>query len=266
MEELSIYAFETIAVDVCIPQDKKIRVLKQCLELGVDINYNDSAILFSAIFCDNYDVLCFLIDNGINVTARDNLALVDVCGDRTMIRSENKLKFIKLLISHGADPSAQNNQVIMVLYSQESDFDIIKFLIENGMDQFAHNNRLFVNACIRDNLELVKYLINVGVNCANITSNILYGSIELQKLLLDNDYNPNTIYHNMCLLEHKLRHCDINGCKLLFEYGADPNCCHNIIDKKYNVFRGFISTMETKIQLIELFLEHGLDISGIFDR
>jgi hypothetical protein len=267
MDELTLYAFETIAGDTCIPQDKKIRVLKQCLELGVDINHNDSAILFSVIFCNNYDVVYFLIDNGINVTARDNKALMDACGDRTMMKCNDKLKIMKLLLSYGADPNAQNNYAITVLTSQLPKFDITKLLIENKMDLFAHNNILFESVCRYGDIEFVKYLINMGVNCANITSFIFYGSTEVKKLLLDNGYNPNTICYDMCLLEHKLCYYDIDSCKLLFEYGADIKYCYNIINKKCDIFRGIRAYgTEVRTQLIDLFAEHGLDITGVFDK
>lgn len=279
MDELVLCAFETIVNNKNIPQDKKIRILKECINFGIDINHNNSTVLFSAITCNDVDVLYYLIENGINVTARDNKALINACSWVIMSPSENsmhnRLEIIKLLISSGANPSAQNNYAITHLPMREEYADtnniIIKLLVENGADPFARDNILFNNACIYNNLQLVEYLITIGVNCNSLTNHNVFcgsGSIELKKLLLDNGYNPNTIYayNQMCLLELSICTFDIDSCKLLFEYGADINHCHNIINERYQGFTTHFSHDHRgrKIQLIDLFLEYGLDISRVF--
>jgi hypothetical protein len=279
MDELVLCTFETIVDIKHIPQDKKIRILKECINFGVDINYNNSAILFSAISHNDYDIVYFLIDNGINVTAMDNEALIDACcwisSKYNKNYMENRLKIIKLLISSGANPSAQNNHAIIYLPGRkeyaDSNITIVKLLVEHGADPFAADNALFNNACINNNLELVKYLITIGVNCNSLRNHNVFcgsGTIELKKLLLDNGYDPNTIYeyNQMCLLELSICIFDIDSCKLLFQYGADIDHCHNIINKRYQALTAYFSrySPEKEIQLTNLFLEHGFDISEVF--
>jgi ankyrin repeat protein len=286
MEEILLYTFETIINSIYITQEKKIRLLGQCIAFGIDINHNDSMLLFSAITYNDLDVVRFLIDNGINVTARHNQAIIDACDQFNIYNvrgngniqtspkfqedhKEHRSQIIKLLISSGADASAQNNGAILRLSDEDYvDINVVKLLVENGANPFICSNALFENVCDMRNIEVCKYLINIGVDCTNLPGICVFtgGDSELKKLLLDSGYNPNTIgsYDKMSLLERAICDLDIDTCKLLFDYNADVNSCHNIIDDKYEILKTHfvrIRPPEKEAELIDLFMQHGLDIS-----
>lgn len=270
MDELVLCAFDSLVGNhIYYTPEKKITILQKCIELGADINRDDSAILFSAVMSNEFNVLSFLIDNGINVIARNNYALIYACCVRGPEFDKSRLDIIKLLISSGVDPGAYDNAVIRELCkrSVDTNVNIIRLLIENGADPFLDNNILFHRACDAKNLLLVTYLISIGVNCADITGLSIFDSnnhMELKKLVLDNGYNPNSVYNNMSPLESSLDVYSIDSCKLLFEYGADVNCCYTIIEKRYKIFRLDGHNYAKEIQFIDLFMSHGLDISDVF--
>lgn len=273
MDEVILCAFETISTNHVrfnnqrrYTPDQKIKIISTCINFGFDINHNDSEILFSIIKCYECDVLCFLIDNGINLTVKKNEALIIACNDVRSPMNESKLDIIKLLLSSGIDPSAYNNRVIRKL-SYGIHANAVKILVENGADPFADDNVLFYDACLGNNLPLIKYLISIGLDFGNlkeVSKYFMCGNFELKRLFLINGYNPNTIHRDMSLLEIALNNDDIDQCKLLFEYGADIGYCYNIIEEKYNIFQLCNCSDEKRIQFIDLFMKHGLDIRGLF--
>lgn len=273
MHSFCEYGFSKIIDDDDIDMDAKLLMMQKCIDLSnvtnFDINYNDSEALFIAITNINkYVLIKFLAKNGINVCAQNN---------RAICKYGNNIELVQLLILYGADPLARNNKPISVA----SNIDTIKFLISLGADPFAHNNKLFCNACAVNDIKLVNFLISIGASCIEPNNRPIclayyyYNvSTELKKLLLDNGADPNMIstdkYYKKinddesesiiiteCILDKAIHNCDLDGCKLLLEYGADINLC-NFPHKKRNNIK--------KIQpIVDLFMEYGKDILHIMD-
>lgn len=283
MKESDIYAFEKIVSDKYVENDKKIRIIKECMESGVDINYNNAIVLLSAIKANNYEMVSFLIDLGIDIRANNDSALICACYEtydddngRNYCRkshnifNENKFKIINLLLSLGADVCAQNNAPMSNYIKSFGDItiNVIKLLVEYGADPFCHDNLLLNEVCDKTNLLIFEYLISIGANCANIKSYRIrsiftnHGTIKFVKILLDNGIGPNTIIDDRSLLEWSMCYKLESNCKLLLEYGADINLCHNIINVNRSFFHDFIScTSRNKMKPIcSLFLEYGIDI------
>lgn len=270
MDQLVIFAFETIIDDKNKKSEEKIQILNLCLEFGVNINHGDSMLLFSAINNNDFEMVYFLKDNGINLRARNDSALINVCDIGNISfnmleeNSENKLKIIKLLVSEGLDVNIRDGKIIVELCKYNTKFaiitDIVKILVEYGMNVLTHDNLLFIKACEYNDISLATYLISIGATFTNIILNN-NTHMDVYKLLLENGYNPNTIHDGSCLLEKSIN--DIAKCKLLFEYGSDINYCYNIINCKYDFLKKISFRPSTKTQLVDLFMSHGLDITNI---
>lgn len=310
MSKIHILACNYIIKDYAVPTKEKIELLQECIELGVDINKNNSDMLFAAVNkCTDPEIFKFLIDNGINIHAENDIALYRVCMREKM---RTKFEVVKLLLEAGAKINAYNSPIIFALtiYSEqyklsENDIDIIKLLIEYGANPFEKTNQLFCRACYSGNVGFVKYLLDLGANCnssevgpkrngsfhynTSATAPICFAFEKIRgysedadklgviRLLLDNGANPNEIMtttvcngftvidirHKISLLENTIINCDLDGCKLLFEYNADVNFCYNIINKQYKCFETLtMSAKQLKIMdtIMDLFMDHGLDI------
>jgi hypothetical protein len=274
MDHVIIFAFETIINNQHATPEKKIQILSSCIEFGIDINHGDSMLLFSAINNNDYNLVCFLNDNGINLRARNDRAIIDACniGTITISRvekdSENKLNIIKLLLSNGIDLHIQNNKAIKKLCKYNTCFDgitdIVKILVEYGFNALARDNLLLKKACEYNDIKLATYLVSIGANLNYPDIFTHKTSIDLCKLLLENGYDPNTIHDKSCLLEKSIN--NIDKCKLLFEYGTNITYCYNIIGGEYDFLKYISFKPATKKQLIDLFLIHGLDIANIVQQ
>jgi hypothetical protein len=60
------------------------------------------------------------------------------------------------------------------------------------------------------------------------------------------------------------RDTNFDDCKLLFEYGADINLCHNLINNLFGLTDTFYQKNGMD-QIINLFIEYGLDIRKVID-
>jgi len=96
----------------------------------VDIDNN--ACLLLATQHGHLDVIEWLVLQGVDVTARDNQALIDVIHN-------DRLDIVKLLVAHGADVTAQDN-LALVQASARGDLQVVKWLTIHGADVAAQDN------------------------------------------------------------------------------------------------------------------------------
>lgn len=266
MAEIYTYVFEKVIYDVDVPTEEKIKYLQSCIDFGIDINRNNSEILISAIQQNNYQIVKMLIENGANIHNNNDQPLVDAC-------FEDNYDIVKLLLSLGADVSAQNNEPIVNSIYNEN-LQITKLLIEYEAHVFSDTNSVFIYACRYSDFKIVEYLINMGVNCNEPNNEPIIAAFErsglykMKRLLFDNGANPNAIDgEQMSLLESSLNYCNLENCKLLFEYNADVNFCHNIINNNLAKFTISKKNINSDLKEISnLFLKHGLDIREFINK
>lgn len=263
-EDIYLHAFNTI-----IPTNytiaKKINMLQECLDFGIDINHNNSKILITAIEYGNLQIVQFLIDSGIDIHANSDLALIKVCTTDHIIFS---FEILKLLLRSGAIASAQNNKSLenCILFMEDDVIiDALKLLIEHGADPLDTSIDLLRHARNSNLPPLVEYLLDIGIKCSDsliakvFTDNTTISSIK--KLLLKHGANPNAKLDGLLLLEYAIMKTSINDIELLLEYGADVNLCYNIINQTLICKSRMRYKYNIKIE--ELLLEYGLDISWI---
>lgn len=265
MSETYLFAFKNV-IEHNLSIEIKIKILKECLDSGIDINRNNSQILIDAIQSGESEIIDFVIDNGVNIRADNDASLICACEDEITYA-------VKRLLELGADPCAQNNTPILSTYEP----DIVKLLIEFGVNPFIDSNKIFCEICSQDKSNIIKYLISIGANCAEpnnmpISDFIMGESCDknILELLLENGADPNTILINgLSLLEYSVSIVYLKFCKILFKYGATANSCQNIINGKYDYFetRTMASyNLQKMEQIKELCLEHGLDITNAVNK
>lgn len=266
-----LYAFK-YATQSNISSEEKFNIIKDCIVSGIDVNCNNSQILIDAIQDEDIKIINLLIDNGIDICANDNRALCIAC-------QNDNLEIVKILLSVGANANSETKPPIL----QTDNIDIIKLLIGNGADPHVKSDKLLSSFCSTDdNLEIVEYLLSIGLIFSNKLIFHIFSSVDnpkIKRLLLENGADPNEIkrwragrtntYYDINLLEYTIMNSDYAGCKLLFEYSADINQCYNIINKNYNELdiHNNRNDIELIIELIiELFMTHGLDICEFVDK
>lgn len=239
---------------------------KLLLDTNVNINLNDSSLLIEAIREEDLDTLRILIDYGINISADNDNALIEAS-------TGYDLEILKLLLLLGADVNAQKS---IIVTGNITYLDNIKLLIEFGLDYRAHNDILLLEA-MKNNKDIALYLLNlIKPDCLEketldqiICSAFIYqADLEIKKLLLDRGANPNAIitnkpYEGVSVLEYVAINGEFACCKLLLEYGADVNLCKNLIDgKRREPIKKKGKSIDNYTKIIELFNEHGLDITA----
>ncbi|AGF84868.1 repeat protein [Moumouvirus goulette] len=104
---------------------------------------------------DKYNIIKYLIQNGVDIQVRNNEALIHACSE--------SLKIVKLLVENGANINAKNNEPLDEACS-EGKIDIVKYLVEKGANIHAENGKALISACFGGHLNVVKYLVKNGAN------------------------------------------------------------------------------------------------------
>ncbi len=113
--------------------------------------------LIKAVKNNHYYLVDFLLQNGADIHAQDNLALIKAI-------HENNLQMIKLLFSHGINIGDNLVDPLNVAILTESVLPIIEFLVENGADLHYENDIILDSALLMGDLRVIDYLVRKGAN------------------------------------------------------------------------------------------------------
>ena len=182
--------------------DYKISLLKECLDFGIDINYNGQQLLMSAIFSHNIEIVKFLLSKNIHT---NNLILNKAC---------NNLEIMKLLIEYGADISNMHDELLLSAI-KFNNFYVVEYLLNNGA------------SCSEKNIvEAYKLPHKTKIDNTRINN------LGIMELLLKSGANPNSKCDDgLVLLEYSIMNYGWQESDLLIKYKADTKLCLNFINK-----------------------------------
>uniref|UniRef100_A0ABD2WC48 Uncharacterized protein n=1 Tax=Trichogramma kaykai TaxID=54128 RepID=A0ABD2WC48_9HYME len=282
---------------------KEMEVL---LKSGVDVHTQNkkgySALHFAVIFSEPLEVLEQLLKNRADPNAVDEngwTALHRICAHPKLEKVH--LKMIERLIEYRANVNIANNdgeRPIMTLYNGAKDFklrlDVFKLLLKAGADVTHVNlegntilNYILYNGKDPNIVEAVEWSLNHGsaVNIKNkLGQSALHfavtfsQSLEVIKLLLERDANPNTVDNNgrtamnyICL-KPGMKKVNYKMIETLIEKGANVNIHDNFGDSPItNLFAlgdCLVSELKLRLNAFRLLLQKGAvcQRSNVFDR
>lgn len=274
------FAFDNVLENEKYNDTEQLEILQECIEAG--INPKDYPnILSDAIHqWSSIEIIKFLIDNWANVNGdKNDRPLNYICNIKrtkpNKLAEIKQLEITKLLILAGVNIHIDNP------ISKCKTLPMIKLLVEHGADPFVSQYDLLLEACRYGDVEIVNYLLEIGAqwppNIDETISNIFFNYdfknkdkkyhekyIEIIKILLENGASPNVTFDDddISLLEISAKNLSIDLCKILLQYGADVNLCTNLINGKIKLKK---HNLEDKQKIVDLFMEHGLDLSEKID-
>jgi len=96
------------------------------------------------------EAIKYLVENGADIHARDDLALRWAAGNC-------HLEVVKYLVEQGADIHARDDSALQ-LAAANGELEVVKYLVENGADIHACDDSALQFAALNCHLETVKYL------------------------------------------------------------------------------------------------------------
>nr|WBF70554.1 ankyrin repeat protein [Megavirus caiporensis] len=175
---------------------KSYKILKYLMQMGFNMNYLDNyAIITCSTESKNSDFLKYIVENGGDICARNNLAI-------KIAARLGCLENFKYLMNNGADIHVDNDFVIKILTSY-SYSDILIYLHDNGINLSMYDTmHNYFRSCfiysIHEGLELC---FNLGLDIKIITEsdiksiNMLETSSETLKLLIDHGIDFSCLNH-----------------------------------------------------------------------
>ncbi len=206
----------------------RLDIIKFLVECGADI-VKDPSIINHALTNYCFDNVYYLVDSG---------AIVDVHNEQAILwaASHAGVKMIQFLIDHGADVRTTG---VFSNACAHNTLEVIQFLYDYGADFMENEYYPFFAACRRADLDIVRYLIQIGAYDLETKRYILsiFASderIELVKLLVDSNFVPDNqdILHET--IEKLLKNKSITTLKYLLQKQIINEQTINFILEKYH--------------------------------
>ena len=219
--QLGIYTQEELNNCLVIAAGSvELETIQYLINVGADIT---SEVISVASICGNLSIVKFLISLGVDITPR---VFINAC-------YADNIQLVKYLIDMGADIHVEDDKAI----TSTPDIKLVKLLVDLGVNAFAHDNQAIINSARHGNLEIVQYLVSLGVDSKAKNKALIkaakYGNFSIVKFLLDSGAD---ISDNKALINSS----NVKITKILIKHGADIladnnqaliNSCENC-DKK----------------------------------
>lgn len=218
----------------------------------VDKSDNGHGQLHGALFTNNFELFKKLIENGADVNSSSGYNGSILC----QAVGENKMEFIDLLLSKGAD--------VQKAASCAKDLKMLEYLVSKGADissKSGAGNKLLAQAVCSSKLDMCRYLVSKGVDVSEKGSGgytpLHYARTkEIAELLVANgaDVNAKDDHGRTPLLD-ATRH-NLPLCEFLVSKGADVNVkIDNGITPLYN------AVSAGKLDIAKFLIEKGADVN-----
>ncbi|MEI0697933.1 ankyrin repeat domain-containing protein [Brachyspira intermedia] len=241
------------AIDYYPTEEKAIELISY----GADVNQKDFSgltPLMNASINGYVKLAIELINHNADVNARELDSRGNISADSLFyaVNANNSLELVKVLLNSGANPNIvysdteEGNFTILDRSLYYNNFEIFKTLVENGANIDKVNDRgepFIVNAIRRERFDIVKYLVEKGIDPAM--------KYELE------EYYPNV---NISLLAGTLYNSDTEMAKYLIEQGADVNTPIPSEDG-YPLLLQAVDNGKT--ELVKLLIENGADTTVV---
>ncbi|MCK5127739.1 MAG: ankyrin repeat domain-containing protein [candidate division Zixibacteria bacterium] len=186
------------------------RELQDELSKGIDLNEvekDGGCALHYACQEGHYDIVNLLLNNSADI----NIVTEDCDAPLFMATIGGHLDIVKLLIKKGCEIGTEERKEMLLINGVFSgDYKTVEYLFTNVIKNVAEEQYALLYAAQENQIEIAKYLINVGYNVNATDHNNGYtplfsscpeGFFEMTKLLLENGANPNhrDMFGSTCL-------------------------------------------------------------------
>nr|AEX63178.1 putative ankyrin repeat protein [Moumouvirus Monve] len=138
-------------------------LLKEILKIFNPDQKNLNRCLTFAIDNSQIEIIHFLIDLGATLNDPNKYIKIVCSNHKNMTGSGNKYETFKFLIDNDIDIT-YNNNVAILLAVEHKNFDIVKLLLDKGVDPSCHDNYVLKFVVYHDNIEIVKKIIQMEID------------------------------------------------------------------------------------------------------
>ena len=192
---------------------------------GAEIGYNNNIPLRAAVRYNQLDVVKYLISRGADPRAMNNRPI-------RLTGELGHFEILKYLQSLGVDIHV-GNEYVFYRAVQNGHLNVVKYLVEGGVDIHANNNFAIRSAAANNRREVIDYLLNFTPNKEErklmidlaLPNSSLSGNIDLVKYLLD--LGANIHFDNELALRFALEEDLLDVAKFLIQQGANLDLVKN---------------------------------------
>lgn len=248
---LKYFASNCYSLDYVLEcQDKNIVIQSfekkfiECAEKNkIDLSFEDNFLMKSAVYCDRYLIVKYLLENDVSADCCDNYPIKYIC---SRSYGGDASKILKLLIEKGADVNADYYYPIKCsIYRNQ--FNFVKILIDNNVDIYFDNNIILKYLTHPD-------LSKFGHNYLR-PEKIKKNYYDTLLLLIDHNLNDNSEF------ERIFRESVINDNEFVVQYFIERGIDLNCLTKK-----NILNAINNHAYLvIEILIKNGFDLNFLND-
>ncbi len=134
--------------------------VKYLIEHDADVHEDRDYMIVVAARNGYLDIVEYLVSHGIDIHAYGDWALIEAA-------KYGYLNIVKYLLSQGADMSAQNGEAL-VWAATGGHLDIVKYLISQDADILTQNGNALDRATVNNRDDVIKYLVSIFEKSPNI--------------------------------------------------------------------------------------------------
>ncbi|QGR53669.1 ankyrin repeat-containing protein [Moumouvirus maliensis] len=175
--EYGINITNNLLIKIAACYNNKADIIKYLVESGADPHLDNEYALCMAINRGNVDIFNYLLKCGCNVNARNNYCI------KRCVTKKLPIYFLNTLIEYGADIHCDNDFLLKeAIYNNDIGSTII--LLQCGVMVSCLSTMHLLHIIENGDYELVKLLIDHGVNFSKINNKIIKESTNKQKINL----------------------------------------------------------------------------------
>jgi len=240
-----------------------------------DLAYDDYVLLKIASANNAYDILRYLIQNSVDVTACNNVAIKIVIWNTCCFSIDIIERMLVMLIENGADIHVDNDFLLQQSIKNQK-LETIKILVQYGANIHTNNLLRIVYEHIDQNI--LQYLIDSGmpidpISLPDIIKKCIYKNSQvfqnnryrgIIKILLPYCIDYSDIFHPNVLI-NAIKSGSFKLVKLLTDYGADFSTLNTVPIRNNDKMSNFLLTNGLDPLQLTVILSKPLNYNGSYD-
>ena len=264
-------------------EEHRVGIARLLLERGGDVNArskNGCTPLHLAVFHGRLEVTRFLLEHGANakLEIEGGETVLDIASRSKYDSEEHRVGMVRLLLEHGGDINARNKNACTPLHSAVlyGRLEVVRVLLDNGANAMLETEEgatalHFVSLGKYDSEEhrvgITRLLLERGgdVNARKknrltpLHSAVLYGRLEVARVLLDHDANAKleteggeTALHIVSRGEYDSEEHRVGIARLLLEHGVDVHAPDKYLNTPLHQ-----AALSGRLEITQLLLDYG---------
>ncbi|AGF85648.1 repeat protein [Moumouvirus goulette] len=189
---VSAYNNNNKAIKIATYYNKGTNIIQYLIDSGANPHTDEEYPLCISAQTNKISMFKFLLKFNCDINARNNYCLL------ASVNPYNSREFIDVLIEYGVNIH-YDDEIVLKYAACNCDIYLVNKLLQHGADINFLTNECLLHVIKYGNYELIKLLVDNGVNFSQVNNEITKNNIEMRKnnLLIDQGVNHIILFNSL---------------------------------------------------------------------